>query len=109
MIYHDWKIEELPPLPEPWYWERGDIDGDPAAVRREGGWYCYVHEGEACRYTDKLTVSSRSDPAYDGNVSSRSAAEGCIPFSVFEAVYKAVRIFYCKDSPMKNFPQGSED
>lgn len=97
MINHDWKVEDLPKLPEPWYWERGDIDGDPSAVRRQGGWICRVHEGNACRYSDEISISTRSDPSFEGEPAMRSAADSCIPFSVFEAVHKAVKIFYGKD------------
>jgi hypothetical protein len=97
MINHDWKIEDLPKLPEPWYWERGDIDGDPSAVRRQGGWICCVHEGNACRYSDEITITTRHDPEFEGELAFASAGSGCIPFPVFEAVHKALKIFYAKD------------
>jgi hypothetical protein len=78
---------ELPELPEPWFWEKGEDDGDPVAARLQGGWRTSVYEANACGYTDELVVLHRCEE--EGTTSSSG-----IPFPVFAAVNLALQRWY---------------
>jgi hypothetical protein len=80
---------DLPSLSAPWFWEKGKMDGDPMAVRIEGGWRTSVYEANACKYTDELRVEHKRVTEGEG----RSWPRG-IPFPVFAAVHQALRQWY---------------
>ena len=83
---------DLRPLPEPWVWAKGRMDGDPVAVLRQDGWVVRLHEAEAGHYTDKLRITERRDP--DSLVNDGPNFPAAIPFPVFEAVHRALREWY---------------
>lgn len=100
---NEYRIEDLPPLPKPWYWERGKDDGDPAACRREYGWFTRVHEAVACSFRDDqlgITVcADRPGPRVNKSVMHRSGSNGpnfavLVPLSVFRAVHTALCKWY---------------
>ncbi len=88
---------ELPVLPEPWGWEKGEDDGDPCAMRRERGWYTRVHEARACGYHEDLVVTARPDHHYEG--AEPPIPPHGIPFSVYAAVHQALVTWYEVDPP----------
>lgn len=83
---------DLGPLPEPWFWQKGQEDGDPAAVLERDGWRVTVHEAVACRYSDHLAITTRRIAASD------NLPPFGIPFPVFEAVHVALRQWYGIDA-----------
>lgn len=88
---------DLPPLPEPWVWERGQEDGDPAALLRWRGWCIRVHEASACEYTESLAITVRPDRegfSMEEVDKFIGGGTGAIPFRVFQAVYDALRQWY---------------
>ena len=86
---------DLPALPDPWVWVCGILDGDPYALRRKHGSCIRVHEAQACRYSEDIAITVSRDPDWTGDY--YRSLPGA-PFSVFEAVYRAVRQWYEVDA-----------
>jgi hypothetical protein len=82
----------LAPLPAPWFWKKGQDDGDPTAVLERDGWRVTVHEAMACEYSDHLAITTRNIAAGDG------LPPFGVPFPVFKAVHLALRQWYGIDA-----------